>query len=293
MIHVSGFFGAPDIVAGNDMGLERLPSSNPDGDYTLWLGVAGDRKVVYKALSQKNIGNPLFVNLLRREYDIGRSLNHPGICETLAWQNRPDIGPCIMMEYIDGFTLEEAIKEKSLDKEKLKKVLGDICDAVIYLHQKQVIHRDLKPSNIMITRMGGNVKILDFGLADTDSNLSGKVPAGTRMYAAPEVLSGEQADFRSDIYSIGRIIKECNIGFGYIINKCCRENKSKRYSSVNELKTALQKRIRPSVILISAIVAAVIVVAGIIAYGNAVKKDAASDLFLELIDLTRKTAIPS
>ena len=292
MIHVSGFFQDPDIIAGNDLDLERMASSNPDGDFTLWLGTSGDRKVVYKAVSQKNAGNPLFVNLLRREYDIGRSLNHPGICETLAWQNRPDIGPCIMMEFIDGYTLEEAIMNKTLNKDALKKVLSDICDAVIYLHQKQVIHRDLKPSNIMITRMGGNVKILDFGLADTDSNLSGKVPAGTRMYAAPEVLSGEQADFRSDIYSIGRIIKECNIGFKRIAGKCSRENKFKRYSSVGELKEALQKRVKASTIIIAGIVMAAIAVAGIILY-NSEKKDAASDLFMELIDMTRKTAKPS
>lgn len=292
MIHVSGFFGDPDIIAGKDLDLERLPSSNPNGDFTLWLGVAGDRKVVYKALSQKNTGNSLFISLLRREYDIGRSLNHPGICETLAWQNRPDIGPCIMMEYIDGFTLEDAIKNKTLDKDSLKRVLSDICDAVIYLHQKQVIHRDLKPSNIMITHMGRNVKILDFGLADSDSNLSGKVPAGTLMYAAPEVLSGEQADFRSDIYSIGMIIKECNIGFGRIAEKCTREDKSKRFAAVSEIKDALRKKKSPVIYLIIGIIAAIAFAIGILLYVSA-KQDAASDVFLDLIDLTRKTATPS
>ena len=292
MIHVSGFFKAPDIIAGKDLDLERLPSSNPNGDFTLWIGVAGDRKVIYKALSQKNASNPLFINLLRREYDISRSLNHPGICETLAWQNRADIGPCIMMEFIDGYTLEEAIKNKNLDKDALKRVLEDICDAVIYLHQKQVIHRDLKPSNIMITRMGGNVKILDFGLADSDSNLSGKVPAGTRMYAAPEVLSGGQADFRSDVYSIGMIIKECNIGFSRIAEKCIREDKNKRFAAVSEIKEALQKGKSPVIYLTIVIIAAIAVAIGILLYVSA-KQDAASDLFMELIDMTRKAARPS
>lgn len=292
MIHPSGYFGTPDMVSASGLDLERLPSSNPDGDFVLWLGAAGDRKVVFKSLAPKNFGNPLFVSLLRREYDIGRSLNHPGICETLAWQDREDIGPCIMMEYIDGCTLEEAISNRLFDRGTMRKILCDTCDAVSYLHHKQVIHRDLKPSNIMITKMGRNVKVLDFGLADTDSNLSGKIPAGTRLYAAPEVIFGEHADFRSDIYSIGKIIDECNIGLSRIAKKCTMADKSKRFASVGEIKEALQKKKSPKTFIVLLAIAVAAVVARILIFGPA-KQDAASDIFLDLIDLTRKAATPS
>lgn len=293
MVHTSGYFDTPDFSSGKESDLERLPSSNPNADFALWLGVVGDRKVVFKSLSSKNTGNPLFTNILRREYDIGRSLNHPGICETIAWQNREDIGPCIVMEYIDGYSLEEALESHLLNKTMMTSVLTELCDAVSYLHHKQVIHRDLKPSNIMITRTGGNVKVLDFGLADSDSNLSGKVPAGTRLYAAPEVLSGGRADIRSDIYSLGMIIRECRAGYGKVAAKCTKEDPGKRYSSVREVKEAILNKKSFMLPLLLGFVAVAVVIAGIIAYKNLSQKDAAADLFLEMVDLTREAATPS
>ena len=76
--------------------------------------------------------------------------------------------------------------------------------------QQQVVHRDLKPRNVMVTSNGGYVKLIDFGLADTDSHAILKQPAGTLRYIAPEQARLAQADVRNDIYSLGVMMQEMN-----------------------------------------------------------------------------------
>ena len=144
------------------------------------------------------------------------------------------------MEWIDGKTLESRIKEGSIDKAIVKKIIFELCDALEHIHKKQVIHRDLKPENIMITDNGNNVKIIDFGLADADSYNSLKAPAGTRYYASPELLAGEPVDARTDIWSLGMIINELTKRYRYVSACCLRRNRNKRYSSAADVKNGIR-----------------------------------------------------
>ncbi len=89
------------------------------------------------------------------------------------------------MEISDGDNLEQLIKKNALSVELARKIAGQLMDALEYMHNKQMIHRDLKPSNIMITHNGQNVKLIDFGLSDSDSFCVLKSPAGTSGYIAP------------------------------------------------------------------------------------------------------------
>ena len=122
-----------------------------------------------------------------------------------------------------------------------KKIICEICDALEYIHRKQIIHRDLKPENIMITNNGHNVKIIDFGLSDTDSYNILKAPAGTRLYASPELLAGEGVDCRTDIWSLGLIIRELSPKYSRISSKCTRRDITERYVSANEVHKAILK----------------------------------------------------
>ena len=161
---------------------------------------------VLKALKEEHRADPFYQGLLRKEFEIGWELDHPGICKTLDFREVEGLGPCIEMEWVDGRTLETVISEEKPDSATCDKILDEICNALAYTHSKQVLHRDLKPSNILVTYTNNNVKLIDFGLSDSDTHSILKVPAGTINYTAPEVLEGGKADVRSDIYSLGLIM---------------------------------------------------------------------------------------
>jgi tetratricopeptide (TPR) repeat protein/predicted Ser/Thr protein kinase len=125
----------------------------------------------------------------------------------------------VVMEYVEGMTLRQRLKEPFTWKEFLP-VAADCAEAVVTAHEKGIVHRDIKPENIMLTRKGG-VKILDFGVArrlprpdqPTDSVPSGPGQmSGTLAYMAPEVLLGKESDDRADLFSIGVVFYEALAG---------------------------------------------------------------------------------
>ena len=255
MLGPSGFFMAngPEDSPISSTDLE-LAHSSQSGFNVLYRGCKNGRFFIYKGLKPEYIGNPIYEDLLKKDFDIGFSLSHNGICQYFAMINHPQKGNCIVMEWIDGSTLEELIVRKSIDKPLARKIICEICDALEYMHGKQVIHRDLKPENILITHNGKNVKIIDFGLSDTDSYNRFKGPAGTRIYASPELKAGEQADGRSDLWSLGMIINEMTGKYRHVAGKCLRRNKDKRYRSAQEVKKAIMKAgTREAAIWLSAI----------------------------------------
>ena len=155
-------------------------------------------------------------------------LSHPNIMQLLdSGTDRDNL--LIVVEFIEGLTLEQYIKANGPMSPKLvRRLLGQILEALIHAHKQGIIHRDLKPANIMITRDEPPVaKLLDFGIATaTDSygeqwhvkTATGLV-AGTPAYLAPETLTTDpktkksrKADERSDIYSLGLIMIECLTG---------------------------------------------------------------------------------
>ena len=145
----------------------------------------------------------------------------------------PEMGTCIVMEWIDGITLEHWSGKKT----EGEGIFLQLLDAVHYIHAKQIVHRDLKPSNIMITHNGNHVKLIDFGLSDTDDFAILKQPAGTPGYISPEQIVSQQADIRNDIFSIGCILEKILPGKPYTtIIKRCKAPIAQRYANVDELK---------------------------------------------------------
>ena len=166
----SGFF-LPNIQnsTNNDSDRLELIHSSDDGFSELYRGCKNGRFFVYKALKKEYRGNPLYEELLRKDFNIGFSLSHTGICQYFGLIDFPSIGNCIVMEWIDGRNLENLISSGEIGKGLARKIICELCDALGYIHKKQIIHRDLKPENIMITDNGHNVKIIDFGFSDADS----------------------------------------------------------------------------------------------------------------------------
>ena len=209
MFGPSGFFqslGDSDTLASSG-DLEIIHDSE-EGFNILYRVSKNGRFFVYKALKPEYRGNPIYEDLLKKDFNIGFSLTHPGICQYYGMVNIPQVGNCIVMDWVDGYDLETLIGEGKISKSLSLKLIDELCDALQYMHRKQIIHRDLKPENILVTHNGNNIKIIDFGLSDTDSYNAFKTPAGTKIYASPELLAGEQIDSRSDIYSLGVLIGE-------------------------------------------------------------------------------------
>ena len=242
MLGPSGFF-QPDSYGSSHTDSDKLEliHVSVDGFNELYRGSKNGRFFVYKALKKEYRGNPFYEELLKKDFNIGFTLSHSSICQYFGMINLPPIGNCIIMEWIDGRTLEDVIGSGGISDALAKKIICEICDALEYIHRKQIIHRDLKPENIMITNNGSYVKIIDFGLSDADSYNILKAPAGTKIYAAPELIAGETLDARSDIWSLGLIINELTSKFRYISSRCLRRDKQKRYSSAKEVKDAILK----------------------------------------------------
>ena len=105
--------------------------------------------------------------LQEKEFSFGISLSHPHIAEIYSLEDVHDLGRCIVMEYVDGMTLAEWLAT-SPARALRERVLMQLLEVLEYIHSLQLVHNDLKSSNILITRNGLNVKLIDFGLSDTD-----------------------------------------------------------------------------------------------------------------------------
>jgi len=136
-------------------------------------------------------------------------LHHPGIISVFDVGEDPDNqDPYIVLEYVSGESLQRVLaREKKLPLSKALKLAEELAEALDYAHAQGVVHRDIKPANILVTE-DGHAKIADFGIAKLNLahfTIPGKV-LGTPAYMAPEQLSGEGADGRSDLFSLGVIL---------------------------------------------------------------------------------------
>ena len=195
-----------------------------------------------KGLNKQVANETAYIQRLRKELELLMQLEHPFVVSTVGLEMVEDLGNCIVMEYVEGTTLKEWLREKHTYKDR-KRIAIQLGEAVDYIHTKGIVHRDLKPENIIITKNGNNVKLTDFGLADSCSYAILKQPAGTPQYMSPEQMQTAVADVRNDIYSLGIVYSEMNLGYGFkhIIHRCLKPIEL-RYQNVSELLDAISKR---------------------------------------------------
>ncbi len=218
--------------------------------------------LMLKALAPDVRHMEVYHRLLHKEYDILSSLHHPGVVKAFGIEELDGYGECLVMEWIDGQTLQHWMEEHHPLAVR-KRVARQLLAVMEYVHDRQVVHRDLKPSNIMITRSGGMLKLIDFGLADADSYAILKEPAGTSGYVSPEQQAGGPTDVRNDIYSMGVIMQQLRPGFTYrMVAKRCLLPLDKRYANVAEMSHHTRIIHRSSVLACA--FAVVIVCAGLV-----------------------------
>lgn len=262
------------------------------GHTRLFTATKYGKRYVLKCLKKDFLYTPVYQQALTKEFEIGLELEHPNICRTLSLEQLPELGTTIVMEHIDGETLKSLINRKALTHELGRKIILQLMNALEYMHSKQIIHRDLKPSNIMITHTGQNVKIIDFGLSDSDAFFILKHPAGTTGFIAPEqFMPDAKAEPRTDIFSLGMVIAEIATAIGdkkleRIAKICTTHNPLLRPSSIEILRKRLLEKPqnRNVIILLSCIVLVLAVAIGISYYHRhqmTTTKEATMEQYLE------------
>lgn len=264
--------GAELVMTNRFTEVERLYQSTR-GHAVIYRAQRMGKWHVLKCLKPELADNPLYLGLLQKEFEIGYKLSHPNIAQTIGFERVDGLGPCIVMEYIDGGTLRSVLDGGGLSRADALLMLSQVCDALSYIHGRQIIHRDLKPENIMITANGGNVKLIDFGYSDADSYAVLKQPAGTRRYAAPEQEAGLAVDARADIYALGVIIGEINGSLPRkwprlrrVSARCMRQAADQRYASAAEVGAALMEKHTGRKVVFAACVALLAVVAAVLTF---------------------------
>ncbi len=198
------------------------------GRYTeLKLLGQGGMGAVYKAYDpslQRTVAikvmlgqNPEFLARFEREARAVAKLSHPNVVQVYDFGRDDQNNPYFVMELLSGRSLDSLLKEKGpLPNVKVADVLRQAADGLQAAHAVGIVHRDIKPHNLMLDDTG-NVKIVDFGIArdmaSTDELTSTQATPGTLHYMAPEVLSGQAADARADIYALGLV------GFHLLVGK--------------------------------------------------------------------------
>ena len=212
------------------------------GYAVLYSVVSGRRRLLLKAAKTENGKTAENLMRLQREYQLMELLvGNEHVVNLIGWRNDEKVGPCIVMEYVDGTALDAFLASHPSIKER-KRILNELLDAVDSLHTRQIIHNDLKPNNILITRVGHHVKLIDFGYADCDVQID-KATGGTLGYASPELSQQQTLNCSSDIYSLGFIIKALSpYRYKLITTRCLRKNPQKRYAHVAEIRKAIHWR---------------------------------------------------
>ncbi len=150
---------------------------------------------------------------LHREAQAAGKLSHPNIVTIYDVGSEGQL-QYIAMEYLEGQTLEEMIKKKvRFNYRILAQIIMQICAALQYAHERDIVHRDIKPANIMILK-DYQIKVMDFGIARVESNSMTKtgIAMGTPNYISPEQLRGQSIDKRADLFSLGVVIYELLLG---------------------------------------------------------------------------------
>jgi eukaryotic-like serine/threonine-protein kinase len=182
------------------------------------------RNVALKFLSPEFVGDNWAKRQLIKEAQAVAMLDHPNICPVYGIEEHEGHS-FIVMQYVEGETLADMIRTQALSADRVLPLARQIVGALAEAHASGIIHRDIKPRNMMVTN-GGQMKVLDFGLAKTiqakknNENAPDSIShlaqtgllVGTVAYMSPEQLRGEKLDYRSDIFGLGTVLYEMASG---------------------------------------------------------------------------------
>ena len=252
-------------LSSQELGVEHLTDYellSDSGHNLVYRAQMGGKWVVLKAAKPTEGERTRNQLLLEREFEIMHRLDSIYVVQTISMVDDPQLGRAILMEYVHGRPLDKFVAGNPTSTER-RRVAEELMEALIFLHDRQIVHGDLKPSNILITDSGNHVRLIDFGFADNEAyiakNIGTSPSISTEEQLPTDVLLPER-----DIYALGKIL---SLLFPHsakpIIRRCLASDRS-RYTSVHQVRAALHRywRMRwllPLILAIAAIVAFVIV----------------------------------
>ncbi len=251
--------------------LELLAALLPSYEFDAFIAQGG-MGAVYKA-RQRSLDRDVAIKILPREFGEDAEfrasfeteakamakLNHPNLIGVYDYGD-VDGMPYIVMEFVNGKSLYHSAYQLAVDPEQAVTIVKGICDGLVHAHENGIIHRDIKPANILLTPKA-EPKIGDFGLARPAGIDSSGLVMGTPGYTAPEVLSQpEQADRRSDLFSLGVVLYElltgkcppydgqppppstisrCDVSLDRICDRATHQVAALRYQNAGEMSSEL------------------------------------------------------
>lgn len=247
MIEESNIFGGTPEMGDTMQGFYDFKLLKTTANASLYLAFKAGKRFLIKTTKDNSERQN---KMLRREYELSIGCDHPHLVHIYTIEDLP-FGTGLVMEYIEGRTLDKYLAENPSKKER-NRIFSELLSAVGYLHKRGIIHNDLKPENILVTHADNSLKIIDFGLADSDAEYAMRALGCTPRYASPELqMQSREIDARSDIYSVGVLMREI---FGKrhhrIAERCCRVNAEERYENISALQRAWRNRNLPQKVLL-------------------------------------------
>jgi len=229
-------------VIGSTLGHFRITEKLGEGgmgEVYLAMDTRLDRRVALKVLPEEVASDPDRRSRFETEARAASAINHPNIT-AIYDVGETDGTHYIVMEHIDGDNLSARMASKPMDEGEIVRVGRKVAEALAEAHSAGITHRDIKPANIMLTS-GGQVKVLDFGLAKLRPNeldpLDEAAPTqtitqpglvmGTVRYMSPEQALGKSLDARSDLFSLGIVLYELAAGQAPFVGETSAETITK------------------------------------------------------------------
>ena len=216
------------------------------GMAAVWLGhdEVLDRQVAVKVLADTIAADPGFVARFRREARTAAGLSHPNLVGVYDFSEEGE-RPYLVMQFVPGESLAALLERgEEVDCDKLAR---EMLDALVHIHGAGILHRDVKPGNIVV-EPGGTAKLIDFGIARpldaTAMTRTGLIMA-TERFAAPEVMEGRPASERSDLYSLGVVLRacggHCSRALGALVADLTEKDPAARPSSARQALARLER----------------------------------------------------
>ena len=252
-------FDVPSIEAMNaylpQFRFEKLAACGGMGAVYKAYQESLDRMVAVKILPPEFGAEKEFTDRFKVEARAMAKLNHTNIVGVYDFGITGGGHLYLVMEWIEGRSLHDLIHKGSLSLRKATNLAMQLCEALTFAHEHQIIHRDIKPGNIMVND-ADHVKVADFGLARPNTGeVEEENPLGTPDYAAPKICGGSVVDHRVDIFAVGVVLYEMLTGtvpgnprrsvtefakiparWDEIINKATHPDPEKRYQDAGEFR---------------------------------------------------------